>query len=271
MLVNNRTNLPAFKAQIWYCLPMSGSKRQLIFSLLLSLLVHSIALFPYRKKVLKELDVYRSHMDLSKLSVRLKSPVFLTPGKKQSMPARQDLKVKTGEVPLNKLGKIDFNKVDQFDSSSLEEKSIPFNIDKYSFPLDLKQLEKSKISFFIKPPESFKANDFNDIEKVFYSFQKRVVESYIASFLRVYSEQESTHPKIIKSLNEGREVLIGNITFDGFGNIMRIKMLKWAQNDDIQFVFEETLKGIGKLPNPPKDLLSDNKLQIFYQLRINQL
>lgn len=119
-------------------------------------------------------------------------------------------------------------------------------------------------------PEGVDVNELNSAEKIFYSFKKRTMEQYLSSFVDQYQTTKKIKPQITKKLIDGRHALSGRITFDKDGNIVTIKIIKSSQDDDIHNLFEETLKGINKVPNPPKDLLSKNEqFSIYYILKIN--
>ena len=130
----------------------------------------------------------------------------------------------------------------------------------------------SNSDFALNPelPEGVKFDQLNSAEKVYYSFKKRTLEQYLASFVDQYQTLKKTKPQIKEKLAMGRHVLSGRVTFDKNGNIVTIKIIKSSQDDDIHIMFEETLKGINKVPNPPSDFLTKNEqFSIFYILKIN--
>ncbi|MBT7608133.1 MAG: hypothetical protein HN576_00150 [Bacteriovoracaceae bacterium] len=130
---------------------------------------------------------------------------------------------------------------------------------------------KSEFKIQFETPEGVNEDELNSAEKMYYSFQKRTFESYFHSFLKSYNERLRSHPQLKKLLQVERHKLTGRVTFDDQGNIVSIKMLKWSQSDEVQNLFEATLKEIRSLPNPPRALLQrDSKqLNIYYQLQIN--
>ncbi len=79
-----------------------------------------------------------------------------------------------------------------------------------------------------------------------------------------------TMPYIEPRLRQETHIMTGRVTFDIDGNIVSIKMLKWSGDDNIQKLFEETLKSIRSMPNPPNGLITNDKeFIIYYQLNIN--
>jgi outer membrane biosynthesis protein TonB len=72
------------------------------------------------------------------------------------------------------------------------------------------------------------------------------------------------------ALQSERHLLTGKIDFDKEGNILRIKILRSSPSDEVHQLFEETLKEIRSLPNPPKALVENREqFTIYYQLNIN--
>ena len=117
------------------------------------------------------------------------------------------------------------------------------------------------------PPEGVDEDELNDMEKKFYSFQKRTYQTYIGSFLRTYFDLSKKYPSLQQTLLNINFDLVGRITFDKNGEIISIKIIKWAQSDMIQDLFEKTLKNIRKLPNPPEALIEKQKeFNIYFQL-----
>ncbi|MCO4794098.1 MAG: TonB C-terminal domain-containing protein [Bacteriovoracaceae bacterium] len=133
-----------------------------------------------------------------------------------------------------------------------------------------KVANKSDIQVHFEPPEGISEDELNSVEKMFYSFQKRTFEGYFNSFITTYNRVIQLRPRLKKTLNREVHHLTGRVTFDRNGNIVSIKILRWSQDDNLQKLFEETLKEIKSLPNPPKDILGKNEqFNIYYQLKIN--
>jgi len=122
----------------------------------------------------------------------------------------------------------------------------------------------------ITPPEGVSEDELNSLEKKFYSFQKRVFQNYLYSFLRVYKQLSMDSPAVIQAIESGRYRLRGKVTYDEDGNILSLKIIKSSLDDNIHELFEKTLTGMNFLPNPPRELLTEEKkLPIFFNLNIN--
>lgn len=129
---------------------------------------------------------------------------------------------------------------------------------------------KSDIQVHFEPPEGVSQDELNSVEKMFYSFQKRTFEGYFNSFITTYNRVIQLRPQLRRTLNSEVHHLTGRVTFDRSGNIVAIKILRWSQDDNLQKLFEETLKEIKSLPNPPNAIIGkDEQFNIYYQLKIN--
>ncbi len=129
---------------------------------------------------------------------------------------------------------------------------------------------RSDIQVHFEPPEGVSEDELNSVEKMFYSFQKRTFEGYFNSFITTYNRVVQLRPGLKRTLQTEVHHLTGRVTFDREGNIVSIKILRWTQDDNLQKLFEETLKEIKSLPNPPKDIIGkDEQFNIYYQLKIN--
>ena len=97
-----------------------------------------------------------------------------------------------------------------------------------------------------------------------YSFYYRILETYLNQINLQFYDLFSS--KKIKQ----NETMIGQIIFDRQGNAQKLKILKWARDDHIHNTFLKTMKGIQKIQNIPKDLLSeDDGFTVYYRLNIN--
>ena len=131
-------------------------------------------------------------------------------------------------------------------------------------------IKNTEFNVSVRPPKGISEDQLNSTEKIYYAFQKRVYESYVRSFISTYRDFMRTMPYLKGRLQKEKHIMTGRVTFDKKGNIISIKMLKWSFDDNIQNIFEETLKGIRKMPNPPSDFLEgEETFVIYYQLNIN--
>ena len=131
-------------------------------------------------------------------------------------------------------------------------------------------LKTTGFNLHFEPPDGIPEDELNSVEKIFYSFQKRTFIGYVNSFMSSYQDTLNRHPQVKTALRSERHLLTGRVTFDKEGNIVRIKILRSSQNDDVHRLFEDTLRNIRSLPNPPKAIIEDkDQFNIYYQLKIN--
>lgn len=120
------------------------------------------------------------------------------------------------------------------------------------------------------PPEGIHPDELNSIEKMFYGFQVRVFENYLRALMLSYNHLESKHPNLLQNLRSRSYRLSARVTFDREGNVMAVRVTRWTDQNDVQALFEESLKRINKIPNIPKDLIGDREeFNIYYILHIN--
>lgn len=126
------------------------------------------------------------------------------------------------------------------------------------------------LDFEIEHPEKLPKDELNSIEKIFYSFEKRMILIYYYSLYTAYNKLLLSRPQLRKTLFDEDHDVKGKITFDHRGDIVTIKFLKGSTNDYVQELFEETLRGINSIPNPPQAFVEDDgKFTIYYHLKIN--
>ncbi len=143
-------------------------------------------------------------------------------------------------------------------------------LDNFAFSnTDAQIMNSSDMNIKLDPPTGVSEDELNSMEKIYYSFQKRTYESYVNSFISTYNNIIKNHPATRLAFINHSHQLTGKITFDKEGNIVSIKVIQWSKNDDVQKVFEDTLKRIGTLPNPPKNLVNNGIFSIYYDLKIN--
>lgn len=131
-------------------------------------------------------------------------------------------------------------------------------------------LRSKSFDISYEPPKGIPEDEFNSFERIFFTFQKRSFEKYLNSFVKEYHDAREIKPQIDAHLNSKSYLLKARVTFDKSGNIVKIKILKSVENNDIHELFEKTLKGIDSLPNPPKFLVENqDEFNIYYSLKIN--
>jgi len=139
-----------------------------------------------------------------------------------------------------------------------------------SSPIEDAVLSNSAFNFKFSPPEGVPLDQLNSTEKIFYSFQKRTFEAYVASFMKAFNQLSLQYPHLKQRLDTDRHKLTGKIIFDSQGNIVTIKIIQWSRDDLVQKLFDETLAGIRSLRNPPKAFISrEGEFYIYFQLHIN--
>lgn len=129
-------------------------------------------------------------------------------------------------------------------------------------------LSNSNLSISFDPPPGVKFSELNKLEQIFYGFNLRIYNSYVNSLITSHLNYVNANPTA-KFQNVRRETLRAVLRFDKNGNVERIKVLRWSQNDDIQNVFQNTLEGIRAIPNPPKAFLSSrDHFDLYFSLVI---
>lgn len=131
-------------------------------------------------------------------------------------------------------------------------------------------IKNTDINMHFTPPEGVDESELNNTEKKFYSFHRRSYEVYVNSFLKTFHKATRERPYIEKLFMTQNDDLTGRVTFDSKGNLVSIKMIKWADNDEVQKIFEQTLEGIIALKNPPKEFIQkDGEFTIYYTLKFS--
>lgn len=137
-------------------------------------------------------------------------------------------------------------------------------------PYDFVTLNNSDLNISFSIPKGVSADKLSDLEKMFYSFQKRVFERYVSAFLLAYRNKITNKPYLNNSIFNGNHLLTGKIVFDANGNIVSIKMIRFTDKSELQDLFDETLQGVNAMYNPPKALLNENnELEIYYKLTVS--
>lgn len=119
------------------------------------------------------------------------------------------------------------------------------------------------------PPEGIPQDELNSVEKIFYSFQRRTFTSYVNTFISNYHQMSLQSSKLKQALQTQSHDLLGRVEFNYKGETASIRVMEGSPIQEVQNLFEKTLKDL-KLPNPPQDLLrEDGRLVIYYRLKIN--
>lgn len=120
----------------------------------------------------------------------------------------------------------------------------------------------------IEVPEGINPDELNEYELKFYGFQRRTAISYINSILKNLDKFQKKHPRY-KMPTAGRVTMTARVTYDNEGNVTQIKMIRWTHVNEVQGLFEDIVKGIDQLHNPPRELWEKtNEFSMFYTLEI---
>jgi len=132
-------------------------------------------------------------------------------------------------------------------------------------------LTKSLMNMQVEVPEGVSKDELNEFELKFYGFQKRMMEKYFSTIVLQAREYEKRYSLPVL-MPDGRHVMTGRVTFDSDGNIKQIKMIRWTQADKLQNMFEDVLKAIDTLPNPPRELMNQHgEFVVYYTFTVNNL
>lgn len=133
-----------------------------------------------------------------------------------------------------------------------------------------RSLNNSDILVNLEVPEGVNPDELNKYELMFYSFQRRTAINYVNSFYKNLDKFQRENPHLQFPLTENKQVMTGRMTFDEKGNVKQIKMIRWTNVDRLQSFFEDVLKDMDTLHNPPKPLWSQTgEFSIFFSLVIN--
>lgn len=120
----------------------------------------------------------------------------------------------------------------------------------------------------IEVPEGIEQDQLNEYELMFYGFQKRTAMNYVNSILKNLDSFQRKHPHY-KIPTSGRITMTARLTYDSQGNVQQIKMIRWTHVDELQGLFEDIVKNIDQLHNPPKQLWEkQGEFSMFYTLEI---
>lgn len=120
----------------------------------------------------------------------------------------------------------------------------------------------------IEVPDGIKPDELNEYELMFYGFQRRTAINYINSILKNLDKFQKKYPNY-KIPTTGRITMTARITYDPEGNVQQIKMIRWTHINELQNLFEDIVKNIDQLHNPPKALWEkQGEFSMFYTLEI---
>lgn len=136
---------------------------------------------------------------------------------------------------------------------------------------DLGQIGKSGLSIQFEIPEGVDIDELNQSEMLLYAFRQRIEELYLSSLFRAYQDYVLKNPHILAKLQAvaGDSVLTGKISYDSDGEKIRLAFPSVSSSQDLNGFFEEVLRGVEKIPNPPGILFKKNEsFSLAYSLFI---
>ncbi len=250
----------------------SRSKRFLIVALSISGLVHLVIILfsaqlpafnPEHPQVRQPVEV--SLINPSELQ-RLKTVGVANGAKHFSMPTKPQAPKPTAKKEISHK-----KNTEGLSLSSIAQTTRSSTLSDGQDPRDelrsrFESVNVNAFNIHFEPPEGVKESELNHTEQIFYGFYKRVYESYLSSFVKAWQHFQLTSP-IRAQWQNSAQTLIGQVQYDNQGNIDRIKFLKGSDDSHYQELFEETLRGINALPNPPQQLVKkDGRFTVYYQL-----
>ncbi len=134
----------------------------------------------------------------------------------------------------------------------------------------LHALADTDIDIKLEVPKGILEDELNKHELVFYSFQRRTALAYVNAFYKELNQFERQNPHLRFPLTAQRKKLSGKIIYDKDGNIVRIQTLQWTNIKKLNVFFEELLKNLNKLPNPPKEIVDNEQFAVNFVLTLNQ-
>jgi len=130
-------------------------------------------------------------------------------------------------------------------------------------------IKNSQVAIMLDVPEGIEFDQLNELEEMFYSFQKRLALSYVNSFYDNLSDFQLKNPHKNFPMTNEKLTLTARVTFDHYGNIQQIKAVKWSDQKDLQDFFIKVIDQIESVPNPPKDLVQAGTFSVYYTLNLN--
>lgn len=240
---------------------MKWTKYSFQISLVVSLVAHLVVLFLSNRPRLTDLMSADEPLKIRYIGVKegKKTMTLVDIGEKQQIDF-EDLAPKQSESSLS--DSLDFQesaiKKEEFKPQTLSKKigSVDFSNNNVTVDIDL--------------PEGVDLDELNEEELQFFSFHKRTLMQYVSTFYSSVNNFELSNPHLKFPMTKKNQVLRGRISFDRNGNIKRIKVLQWSDEEKLQDFFLGVLKKLEKVPNPPKLIIKNNdEFSITYGLIIN--
>lgn len=131
-------------------------------------------------------------------------------------------------------------------------------------------LNNTDVLVNLEVPEGVDQDELNKYELMFYSFQKRTATGYINNFYKHLDKFQRENPHMTFPMTDQKQTMTGRVTYDSKGNITQIKMIRWSNEQRLQNFFEDVLKDMDTLHNPPQALWErTGEFSIFFSLVLN--
>lgn len=131
-------------------------------------------------------------------------------------------------------------------------------------------LNSQRMALNFEVPEGKKADELNESQLKLYGFLRRGAMKYVSSLASELKEFELKNPHMHFPMTDTKQVMTGRLIFDSQGNLKQIKMVRWTNVDKLQGFFENVLKRLDNLQNPPKELWAEEgEFTIYVTLQVN--
>lgn len=131
-------------------------------------------------------------------------------------------------------------------------------------------LTSERIALNFEVPEGKNKDELNESQLRLYGFLRRGAIKYVTSLSSELKQFEMRNPHLQFPLTDAKQVLTGRLVYDKEGNLKQIKMVRWTNIDKLQGFFENVLKRLDTLQNPPKELWAEEgEFTVFVTLQIN--
>lgn len=131
-------------------------------------------------------------------------------------------------------------------------------------------LNNTDVLVNLEVPEGVDQDELNKYELMFYGFQKRTATGYINNFYKHLDKFQRENPHLTFPMTDTKQTMTGRVTYDNKGNITQIKMIRWSNEQRLQDFFEDVLKDMDTLHNPPQALWErTGEFSIFFSLVLN--
>lgn len=131
-------------------------------------------------------------------------------------------------------------------------------------------IASDKVSLSYEIPNGKDLGELNDSQLRLYSFFKRGAQKYTTTVMSELNRFQLKNPHLQFPMTETKQTMTGRLTYDKEGNLVQIKMVRWTNIDKLQGFFEDVVKQMDVLQNPPKELWEqDGQFVVFVTLQIN--